>query len=189
MNSTSIRVVAAVAVAVPFIALGIAYGGLPDEIPIQRNWELRPVLWAKKSVLTVFRVPVIGVLTAAAADLMRRHFGTIPDLSDRRPVQQLWLILFVTACVKSLCEGLDLATAGAPGREGLTWFGVATLTTVMAGLTFAAGQLPRALPILKRGDQWKLTRIERWSLVGLGCLYIFFALAPLVLTRVHKGEF
>jgi hypothetical protein len=188
VRSIVIRVTAGIILAIPFVLLGKTYGNLPDEVPVLRTWNGRPILWAEKSLVTVFRVPVIGVVSAAAAGLMRRHFAAIPAISDRKSLQRLWLILLITACVKALFEGFDFAPPAGESHQGPSWFGGATMAVVAAGLALAAAQLPRAWPTLKQRDQWRLLRVERWALIGLGLVYISFAIVPLMLAGRHtKG--
>jgi hypothetical protein len=178
---TLLRVLEGAALGAPFVVLGVAYGNLPNEFPVLRAWDQRPILWAEKSPLTVFRVPAIGVLTAMAAELMRRHAETTPGLADRKPLARLWGILLITACVKSLFEGLDLATAAGAERAGIGWLGGAALATIAAGLALTATQLPRAWAAMKQPDNWRLTRAERWTFACLALAYIVCAAVPLML--------
>jgi hypothetical protein len=185
MEPILVRITVVVILAVPFVLLARNYSKLPDELPILRTWDGRPVLWGEKSPLTVFRLPAIGVVTAAAAGVMRRHARAVPDPTEQQSLDRLWLVLIGTACAKALFEGLEVATIARTSRPATGWFGVATVATVAAGLALAATQLPRAWTALKRRDYWRLAPANRWTLVALAMLYVVFAAVPLVLANRH----
>jgi hypothetical protein len=179
MPSSLVRVVAMAILTVPFVTLGFSYASLPDQFPVLRTWDGRPVLLAEKSVITVFRIPVIGVVTAAAAELMRRHVEVGPGLLNCRPLRRLWLFLLATACVKSLFEGFELAKATGASPPQASWLGGTTLA-VAVGLALAATQLPGAWPTFQLRNEWRLTRFEKCALATLALLYVLFAALPLM---------
>ncbi len=60
---------------VPFIALAYFYPALPERVPVLMKLNGDVSVWAGKSFLTVFRVPLIAVVTQSVCLLMK--FGTL----------------------------------------------------------------------------------------------------------------
>jgi uncharacterized membrane protein len=71
---------------VPFFALAYFYSILPERVPLFLNLSGEVEVWARKSVLSVFRVPLMGVLTQVICLLMK--YGAIQskplDLNTER---------------------------------------------------------------------------------------------------------
>ena len=181
-----IQVTGAVLLLLPFVLLGVAYDSLPVEFPVLRGWDGITRLWAAKSVLTVFRIPVIGVVMAAAAVLMVRHDQTAPSNPERTSLRRFWLILFVTACVKSLCEGLELA-AGVVPDQCRVWAGCGTIAAVVIGLFAAVLQARNAWPLFWQRERWQFSVAERVAFAGLLVLYVGFGIAPIALSGWRPG--
>jgi hypothetical protein len=179
VHSILIRTIAVTILAIPFLVLTSVYDNLPENFPLLRNWSQQPVLWANKSLLTVFRVPIIGTITAAAAEVMRCHTPADVSPADRKPLARLWLILLVTACMKSLFEGFDLAQTAEATNERLLPFGNAAFATVVVVLALATTQLRRAWPFLTQRSYWQLARTEQVALTSLGVIYIVIAFGPI----------
>lgn len=176
--------VGAMLLATPFFLLAVGYEALPPSVPLLRGWGGEARLAGAKTPFTVFRVPVIGALTAVAAALMARRPPS--DLRSPGAVGRFWLALFLTACVKSGCEGIELA-AGVVGDGARTWAGRGTIGALVVGLTVAAAQLPAAWPDLGRRAYWRLTTTEKTTLVCIGVSYLVFALGPIALTGRGSG--
>lgn len=59
----------------PFFLLAYLYSVLPDRVPLFMNLNGQVAVWAEKSVISVFRVPLMAVLTQIVCLLMK--YGTI----------------------------------------------------------------------------------------------------------------
>jgi hypothetical protein len=167
--------------AVPFVLLTLGYAALPDQFPIMRSWDGSPRLQAAKSPVTVYRVPVIGVVTAAATAWMARRGGagvSGGDLLARR----FWLVLFVTACSKSAFEGVELA-AGVVPEWWRAMAGWGMIAVVAVGLLAAAVLAPRAWPVFRQRAYWRLSAADWLVLAALAVAYVGFAIVPIVLAQ------
>jgi uncharacterized membrane protein len=58
----------------PFFVLAYFYSVLPDRVPLFMKFNGEVALWAEKSVLSVFRVPLMAVVTQVVCLLMK--YGT-----------------------------------------------------------------------------------------------------------------
>ncbi len=59
----------------PFVVLAYFYSALPDRIPVFLKLNGEVETWAEKSLITVFRVPLMAVLTQLVCLLMK--YGTL----------------------------------------------------------------------------------------------------------------
>src|SRR5882724_9143134 len=59
----------------PFFALGYFYSVLPDRLPLFLTLNGEVADWAGKSVLSVFRVPLMAIVTQVVCLLMK--YGTV----------------------------------------------------------------------------------------------------------------
>ncbi|MBP6001882.1 MAG: hypothetical protein KA746_00475 [Pyrinomonadaceae bacterium] len=116
-----------------FIVLAVFYPSLPNEIVVTRGLFGSPDTLAPKSLFTVFRVPLIDAICAAAlAILIRRFSHAGSDLVG------FWRILLYTAACKTLLQAIEIAS---PGQIANVFF-VLTLALVLTGI-FAAFYLVR----------------------------------------------
>lgn len=60
----------------PFFVLAYFYSDLPARVPLFLNLEGEVSVWAKKTLLSVFRVPLMALLTQVICSLMR--YGAVP---------------------------------------------------------------------------------------------------------------
>ncbi len=58
----------------PFFVLAYFYSVLPDRVPLFMKLNGEVALWAEKSVLSVFRVPLMAIVTQVVCLLMK--YGT-----------------------------------------------------------------------------------------------------------------
>jgi uncharacterized membrane protein len=77
----------------PFLALAYFYPALSDRVPVFMNLDGEVAVWAEKSVLSVFRVPLMAVDTQLICLLMK--YGVVrsvpalaPEVSDGRAEYQ-----------------------------------------------------------------------------------------------------
>lgn len=87
-----------------FTILAVFYGSLPSEVVLARAFFDGADTLAPKSLFTVFRVPLIDALCAAATALMYSRFLLVaPNLAN------FWLVLLYTAVLKSLLQAVEIA--------------------------------------------------------------------------------
>jgi hypothetical protein len=91
---------------ISFAILALFYNTLPNEILIARSFFGNEVTLAPKSLFTVFRVPLIEAVCAAAIEMMRRKFAAV----DAK-FSLMWEILLYTVALKSLLQSLETVSA------------------------------------------------------------------------------
>ena len=79
-----LEIVVAVFSILPFIVLAYFYSVLPDRVPLFMKLNGEVAVWAGKSVLSVFRVPLMAVVTQVACLLMK--YGTV-QYKDLAPLE------------------------------------------------------------------------------------------------------
>src|SRR5688500_805225 len=82
----------------PFLVLAYFYSNLPDRVPLFLKLDGEVDVWGQKSVLSVFRVPAMAVITQVICLLMK--YGAAQsasvDLSAQRlPIEEQYLRLQV----------------------------------------------------------------------------------------------
>ena len=98
-----LRMVPWLIILVPFVVLACAYTSLPDQIVVARSFLGAEAILAPKTPFTVFRVPLIEVVCAAAIEIMRRAAAREGNDQDR-----FWTILLYTVAFKSLLQALEV---------------------------------------------------------------------------------
>jgi uncharacterized membrane protein len=102
----------------PFLVLGYFYPALSERVPLFLNLRGEVATWAEKSVLSVFRVPLIAVVMQVVCLLMK--YGMVqsqpPDIDAGRTTlferyvdlnAGLWDWFRWTIAVKMIAESLD----------------------------------------------------------------------------------
>jgi hypothetical protein len=92
---------------ISFVILAVFYNSLPDEILITRSFFGNEATLAPKTLFTVFRVPLIETVCAAAAEMMRRKFSAV-----NAKFSLMWKILLYTVAFKSLFQSLEIVSTG-----------------------------------------------------------------------------
>ena len=64
----------------PFFLLAYFYSSLPDRVPLFMKLNGEVAVWAEKSVMSVFRVPLMAVVTQVVCFLMK--YGTVQSQAD-----------------------------------------------------------------------------------------------------------
>ncbi|HEX6731530.1 MAG TPA: DUF1648 domain-containing protein [Pyrinomonadaceae bacterium] len=82
----------------PFFALAYSYSYLPERVPLFLNLGGEVEVWGKKSLLSVFRVPLMAVITQAICLLMK--YGAVQSASldlkaERAQLEEQYLHLEV----------------------------------------------------------------------------------------------
>lgn len=87
---------------ISFVILAVFYHSLPNEILIARSFFGSESVTAPKTLFTVFRVPLIETVCAAAIEIMRRKFAAV-----NAKFSLMWTILLYTVSLKSLFQSLE----------------------------------------------------------------------------------
>src|SRR5687768_3911505 len=81
----------------PFFLLAYFYSALPDRVPLFMNLNGEVAVWGEKSAMSVFRVPLMAVVTQAVCLLMKygsmQSQATTPVATDRSKLQERYLSL------------------------------------------------------------------------------------------------
>lgn len=134
----------------PFFALAYFYTYLPDRVPLFLNLGGEVEVWGQKSVLSVFRVPLMAVITQVICLLMK--YGAVQsaslDLSAKRePLEKqylhfevgLWDWLRFAGASKMSAASLDTIFLSLPRLKFLSR--PAFVITAVAALLGVAGAL------------------------------------------------
>lgn len=158
---------------VSFAILALFYSSLPNEILIARSLFGNEAVVARKSLFTVFRVPLIETVCAAAVEIMRRKFAA----ADAK-FSLMWQILLYTVALKSLFQSLE--TVSAANSANVFFYltlGVVTLGILAALLTGREffSKSARAL--------WNFSRAEKAILLALLAGYLVLAVVPVLVYK------
>ena len=159
------------------------YSGLPEQLPLLRDWSGNVEVWAQKSIITAFRVPLMGILMAAMVNVMWWQARRDPRRRRGAASAAFWLVLLYAAAVKSVFEGLQFVDGllGPDYAEIARWSWIGTLVAVGGGLLIALIPGWRWLrvpsPLLRR-----LPLGAKLGLAALLILYAAFAFWPLMMS-------
>jgi len=123
---------------------------------------------APKSLLTVFRVPLIDAICAAAAALLYRRF-----LLAAPSMANFWLILLYTAAFKSLLQAFEIASP--TEIAGVLFY--LTLLVVAGGIAVALYVSRKHMSGFLQG-LGKFTATESVILIVLLIAYLGLAFGP-----------
>jgi len=154
----------------PFLVLAYFYSALPDHVPLFLKLNGEVALWAKKSVLSVFRVPLMAVVTQIVCLLMK--YGPVQssasyeisiDLArfheqSLRLNAGLWDWFRWTVAFKMSAESVDTVFLSLERFKFLSR-PTFVLTAIAAG-TGVAGALFYGYRLLRLGNQMKKHSIE-----------------------------
>jgi hypothetical protein len=145
----------------PFLLLAYRYGALPAEMPVFRNPLLHAMIFAPKSVFTVFRVPLMNLSHGLMAGVMVSRSGDFKDAERRAGYSALFSTLLFAAALKSNFEALEISRV-ASSFGG--WVTAGTVGCVVVGvlLAFVRGRrtrLPWPELRLRTGDKIALTAL------------------------------
>jgi uncharacterized membrane protein len=111
-----------------FAILAYFYNSLPGEILITRSFFGGESVMAQKTLFTVFRVPLIETVCAAAIEIMRRKFS-----AENAKFSLMWNILLYTVALKSLLQSLETISA----ENSASAFFYLTIAVVASGILAA----------------------------------------------------
>jgi hypothetical protein len=152
----------------PFVIPAVFYNSLPNEILIARSFFSDEVTVAPKTLFTVFRVPLIEIVCAAAIELMRRKFA------DNADYYSMWSILLYTVSLKSLLQAFEIVSPGELAKD----FFYVTFGVVIIGVIPALIKGRRFFTDLFRGNG-KFSVVETAFLVIILFAYLGLAIVPI----------
>jgi hypothetical protein len=153
----------------PFGILAFCYGSIPDKVLIARSFFSDDAIIASKTLFTVFRVPLIEVVCAAAIEVVRRKFA-----DSSADYYCMWSILLYTVALKSLLQAFEIVSPVEFADE----FFYVTLGVVIVGIILALVKGWRFFPELLRSKQ-KFSGVETAILIFAFVAYLALAIVPL----------
>ena len=157
---------------IPTVVLPLLYHVIPDSIPAFVDFLGHPIVLMEKSYLSIFRLPVMGILLSLLCIVMYNI-----KLEHKKPNQIIWR---TTACITSLKMGItSLEVLFFEKVETVKYFRLAVFGLVIIGIII----LLRAL-IKMYKDKYVFTEYKkdlqknRMLLSGIIFAYILAALMP-----------
>ena len=166
------QIVPWILILIPFVVLAYSYDSLADPVLIARDFFGDGVIVAPKSLFTVFRVPLIEVVCAAAIEVMRRRAHAATSKTDAE-YYLFWTILLYTVAAKSMLQTTETLLR-TDSSKFLTYV---TLGAVVIGVLAAVIAGRRLLSNLKNVTS-KVRPLELAALATLLIMYAGLALAP-----------
>ena len=152
----------------PFVILAWFYDSLPNEILIAKSFFSDDATFAPKTLFTVFRVPLIEIVCAAAIEVMRRKFAGV-----NANYRAMWNILLWTVALKSLLQAFEIVSPAKFAGE----FFYTTLGVVVVGIILALLKGWRFFGDLFRSKQ-KFSGVESAILLAALIAYLALAIVP-----------
>jgi hypothetical protein len=158
---------------ISFVILAVFYHALPNEILIARSFFGNEATLAPKSFFTVFRVPLIETVCAAAVEMMRRKFA-----AGNAKFSLMWKILLYTVAFKSLFQSLE--TVSAKNLANLFFY----LTVAVVGFGLIASLfVGRGVFSKSLRDARKFNLAETAILILLLISYLGLAIIPILVYK------
>ena len=157
---------------ISFLLPAYFYASLPDQVLIARGLFGGEGVFADKSLFTVFRVPMIELVCAAAVLVLGR---AVVSPGRAAAFRSVCTILLFTVALKSLFQSFETVSRA----EWASAFLYLTLCVVAVGIVaaiFAARSLARPF---KEG-RFQLRRPEKAGLAVLLVFYLGLAIAPII---------
>ena len=158
---------------ISFALLALFYHSLPEQILIARSFFGNETVVAQKTLFTVFRVPLIETVCAAAIELMRRKFTGV-----NAKFSSMWKILLYTVALKSLLQSLETLSAA----YFANLFFYLTVAIVGSGL-IAALFVGRGILLKSLRDARKFNLVESAILIFLLFSYLGLAIIPILVYK------
>jgi hypothetical protein len=163
---------------IPFIVLAFFYNSIAGKVEVMRSLDGSNPVFAPKSLFTVFRVPLIEMICAAAIETNRPKFSN-SESNFHFGSFSIWNILLYTVAFKSLFqvfEFLSSSVFSSPAYAGFFFY--ATLAAVLTGICAVIINGRRIFLDFRRVE-WKLSRSKKWVLVILLIAYFALAFLPM----------
>ena len=157
---------------IPTVVLPLLYHVIPDSIPAFVDFLGHPIVLMKKSYLSIFRLPVMGILLSMLCIVMYNI-----KLEHKKPNQIIWRTI---ACITSLKMGItSLEVLFFENTETVKYFRLAVFILVIVGIIILLGAL-----IKMYKDKYVFTEYKKdlqknkILLSGILLAYIITALMP-----------
>jgi hypothetical protein len=154
---------------IPFAVLAYFYNSIPNEVLIARSFFGGETTFAPKSLFTVFRVPLIETVCAAAIEVMRRKFA-----ETNAEYYLMWSILLYTVAFKSLFQAFEIISS----KDFVNLFYYLTFGVVIVGIVLALWKGRKVFLNFFQGS-WALSHLEKAILVILLIAYLSLAIVPI----------
>lgn len=153
----------------PFVILAVLYNSLPNEILIARSFFSDEATVAPKTLFSVFRVPLIEIICAAAIEIMRRKSAGV-----NADYHAMWSILLVTVALKSLLQCFEIASRAEFARD----FFYITFGVVIVGIIAALAKGRRFFAELFSGRE-QFGKVEKIAFFIILIAYLALAIVPI----------
>lgn len=182
----AVRIIPWIILAVPFVVLAFFYDSIENQILVARSFFGDETIYAPKSLFTVFRVPLIEIVCAAAIETIRPQ----PAATAANPDYfSIWNVLLYTIALKSLFqvfEFISLSVFHSPARADFFFY--ITLATVIGGICLVIGTARKGFSDYRRRRRDSLASGRKKILMGilLGILlaaYFILALLPVFIYK------
>ena len=154
---------------IPFVVLAYFYNSLPSEILITRSFFGNEAVFAPKTLFTVFRVPLIEIVCAAAIEVMRRN-----SANENADYSWMWSILLYTVALKSLFQAFEIVSSA----DSAKLFYYLTFAVVIIGIISALFKGRSNFSNLFR-DNLKFSYSEKAILFAILLAYLGLAIVPI----------
>jgi hypothetical protein len=165
---------------VPFLLVAAWYADLPVAMPVLLNPIAGAMMFAPKSLFTVFRVPFMNLTHGLMATVMLSRAGDFEDFTRRASYSGIFLTLLFTIALKSDFEVLAICGLAWSFRPVMPWLTGATVATVVGGLGLAFVHA-RGAPI--PWHELRLSNLEKTMLLALFAAYLAVVGAMLIVMR------
>jgi uncharacterized membrane protein len=172
----------------PFLLLAYFYPVLPDRVPLFMKLNGEVAVWGEKSVLSVFRVPLMAVVTQVVCSLMKygavQSQGPAPLALDHSGLQERYLSLSTgvwdwfrwTVAFKMSAESLSTIFLSVPrfnflAQPAFFVTGIAALIGVIGALFYLYRLLVVAREMKKQFSNENLRRTVDKRRVYAGAFY------------------
>ena len=154
---------------IPFVILAYFYNSLANEILITRSFFGNGAVFAPKTLFTVFRVPLIEIVCAAAIEVMRSN-----SANENADYYSMWNILLYTVALKSLFQAFEIVSSG----DSAKLFYYLTFAAVIIGIISALLKGRFYFSNLFRGSS-KFSFLEKAILFAILLAYLGLAIVPI----------
>jgi hypothetical protein len=166
----------------PFLLLAACYAALPDELSVLRILLAPTVLYAPKTLFTVFRVPLMNLTHGIIAAAMLSHTPDFRDAQRRASYSRVFSTLLFAVAFKSNFEALEMSGLARSFGTAVPWLTYGTVVSIIGGLVIAlvyARGVPFPWPELR------LRKLEKIMLAFLFAAYLGIVTGTLLVA--HRG--
>ncbi|HEX8369717.1 MAG TPA: hypothetical protein VF604_14320 [Pyrinomonadaceae bacterium] len=177
---TTVKIFPWFVLAITFLLPAYFYDSIAGEILIYRSFSGNDLVFAPKSLFTVFRVPLIEVVCAALVEVMRRKFSRS---ESGLAAASMWNVLLYTVVFKSLFQTFEFIASFVYNAQAYAdIFFYATISAIVAGVSLVVAKRRAVFRNFRRED-WKASTGEKIILGVLLISYLFLAFAPMFIYK------